>query len=185
MSLQKSEHADAAPAQGFPYADGDYLFHLLVAISRHRDDDLEKAVKPLGLNLSFYRAMGVIAHFAPCTMGELADFSMVDRTTLTRTIDQLVNRGLVDRCQAKSDRRQVSLSLTDAGWSSYLMAQEVVRSRNEVLLERLPAQHLRGMIRAQQALIASWDFDKELAHRLLTLTRGDGKSPRRAAAAND
>ena len=185
MSFVKSEPNNSAADAGFPYADGDYLFHLMVAISRHRDDDLERAVKPLGLNLSYYRAMGVVAHFAPCTMGELADFSMVDRTTLTRTIDQLVTRGLVDRCQAKDDRRQVSLSLTEAGWSSYRMAQEVVQSRNDALLSRLPAQHMRAMVRAQQALVGSWDLDKELSHRLLTLTRGDGKSPRRAAAAND
>ncbi|MGA0603081.1 MarR family winged helix-turn-helix transcriptional regulator [Caulobacter sp. KR2-114] len=181
MSILKSEQAAGASPQGFPYADGDYLFHLLVAISRYRDDDLETAVKPLGLTLSHYRAMVVIAHFAPCTMGELADFSMVDRTTLTRTIDHLVARGLVDRCHSQADRRQLCLTLTETGWSSYLMAQEVVRSRNDALLAKLPAQQMRAMIRAQQALVASWDLDKELAHRLLTLSRGDGKSPRQAA----
>jgi DNA-binding MarR family transcriptional regulator len=177
----KSEDAEPLVSDEFPYADGDYLFHLMVAINRHRDDDLEKSVKPLGLSLAYYRAMGVLAHFAPCTMSDLADFSMVDRTTLTRTIDHLVIRGLVDRCQSKADRRQLSLSLTEDGWSSFLMAQEVVRSRNEVLLAKLPPHLMRTMIRSQQALITGWDLGEDLTHRLLTLTRRGGKAGQTAA----
>ncbi len=179
----KSALPPSESPQTFPYGEADYLFHLLVAVSRHRDDDLERALRPLGLNLSYYRAMGVLAHFAPCTMTELAEFSMVDRTTLTRTVDQLVTRGLADRCHAKSDRRHIMLCLTETGWGRFVMAQEVVRSRNEVLLEKTPAHLRRAMIRAQQALITSWDLGEELTHRLLTLRRRDGKvSPN---AAND
>ena len=170
-NIDKPALPPSDPPQTSPYGDADYLFHLLVAVSRHRDDDLERAVRPLGLNLSYYRAMGVLAHFAPCTMTELAEFSMVDRTTLTRTVDQLVTRGLADRRHANSDRRQIMLCLTETGWVRFVMAQEVVRSRNEVLLAKTPAHLQRAMIRAQQALIASWDLGEELTHRLLTLRR--------------
>ena len=110
-----ASHPEAT--QGFPYGEGDYLFHLMVVVSRYRDDDLERSLRPVDLNLSYFRAMAVLAHLAPCSMTELAEFSMVDRTTLTRTVDHLVRRGLVDRCLAKADRRHVSLSLTEDGWA--------------------------------------------------------------------
>ncbi len=170
-NIDKPALPPSDPPQTSPYGEADYLFHLLVVVSRHRDDDLERALRPLGLNLSYYRAMGVLAHFGPCTMTELADFSMVDRTTLTRTVDHLVTRGLADRRHAKSDRRQIILCLTEIGWARFVMAQEVVRSRNEVLLAKTPAHLQRSMIRAQQALITSWDLGEELTHRLLTLRR--------------
>jgi len=173
--------APAPDSAEFPYDEGDYLFHLMVAVTRYRDADLEKAVKPLDLNLSYYRAMVVMAHFAPCSMSELAEFSMVDRTTLTRTVDQLVARGLVERSHARLDRRQVLLTLTEAGWARYLLAQEVVRSRNDTLTAGLPPHLTRAMIRSQQALIASWDLGEDLTHRLLTLQRPGGAP----AAAND
>jgi DNA-binding MarR family transcriptional regulator len=175
-----------APSE-FPYGDGDYLFHLMVAVSRYRDDDLERSLRPVDLNLSHYRAMGVLAHLAPCSMTELAEISLVDRTTLTRTVDHLVRRGLADRCHAKADRRQIVLCLTEDGWSRYLMAREVVQSRNDVLLAKLPAPLQRALIKSQQALIASWDLGEELTHRLLTLSRGHGQKTAKSgpAAAND
>ncbi|MBS0410308.1 MAG: MarR family transcriptional regulator [Proteobacteria bacterium] len=180
-TLQPDAPVTAPALDGFPYDEADYLFHLMVAVTRYRDADLEKAVKPLDLNLSYYRAMVVMAHFAPCSMSELADFSMVDRTTLTRTVDQLVARGLVERGPAKVDRRQVMLTLTESGWARYLMAQEVVRSRNETLTAGLSPHLVRAMIRAQQALVTSWSLGEDLTHRLLTLRRPD----RAPAAAND
>ena len=176
----------ASPSEAVEEAafdDGDYLFHLLVAASRYRDADLETALKPLGLNVSYYRVMGVLAHLAPCSMTELADFSMVDRTTLTRTVDHLVKWALVDRCHAKTDRRQVMMSLTELGWSRYIMALEVVQSRNQLLLSKMPAHLQRAMIKSQQTLIASWDLGEELTHQLLTLRRGGGNADR--SAAND
>lgn len=184
--MSKLAPSEASSNEAIPESalgDADYLFHLLVAASRYRDTDLETVLKPLGLNVSYYRVMGVLAHLSPCSMTELADFSMVDRTTLTRTVDHLVRWEVVDRCHAKSDRRQVMMSLTELGWARYMMALEVVRSRNERLLAKMPAHLQRALIKSQQALIASWDLGEELTHRLLTLRRGDGKTD--PSAAND
>ncbi len=174
-------------ASEFPYGDGDYLFHLMVAVSRYRDEDLERSLRPVGLNLSHYRAMSVLAHLGPCSMTELAEMSMVDRTTLTRTVDHLVRRDLAGRRHARADRRQVILSLTEDGWARYLMAREVVQSRNEALLAKLPRHLQKGLIKSQQALIGSWELGEELTHRLLTLSRGHAsrKAKARPSAAND
>src|SRR5437764_330913 len=85
------------PAGEFPFDLPTYLFHLFAVLSRHRDQQLELALAPLGLNLALHRAMGVIGRIEPCTMTRLAEMTAVDRTTMTRTVDHLVADGMVDR----------------------------------------------------------------------------------------
>ena len=49
------------------------------------------------------------------TMGELADRTSVDRTTLTRTLGLMESAGLLARREQKSDRRSLAISLTADG----------------------------------------------------------------------
>ena len=48
-------------------------------------------------------------------MGELADLTSVDRTTLTRTLGLMEEAELIVRRERKSDRRSVAISLTAQG----------------------------------------------------------------------
>ena len=48
-------------------------------------------------------------------MGELADRTSVDRTTLTRTLGLMESAGLLARREQKSDRRSLAISLTADG----------------------------------------------------------------------
>src|SRR5262245_47305383 len=120
---------DATPtgAEGTSSVDPDeFIFHLFVVLTRHRDARQEKLLRPLGLNVSRHRALAVIAAFEPCTMGELSEFSCVDRTTMTRTVDQLVASGFVERATSASDRRNVLLALTSAGRKASREARKVI-----------------------------------------------------------
>src|ERR1700679_177025 len=83
----------------------DYIFHLFAVVGRHREARLEAGLKPMGLHLTRYWALSVISGIGPCTMSELAGFTAVDRTTLTRTVDQLVETALVERTTPREDRR--------------------------------------------------------------------------------
>ena len=74
---------------------------------------MEALLQKLGLTLALQRAMAVISRLQPCTMGELASFAVVDRTTMTRTVDTLVANGWVDRSRGVQSRREVILTVTD------------------------------------------------------------------------
>ena len=52
------------------------------------------------------------------TIGELADSMGLDKSTLSRTIDSLVKKGLVDRVPNPSDRRYTLINLTKSGEST-------------------------------------------------------------------
>ncbi|MDO4785163.1 MAG: MarR family transcriptional regulator [Propionibacteriaceae bacterium] len=52
---------------------------------------------------------------APCTVGELASADRVSAPSMTRTVNCLVERGLVTKQASPADGRQVLVALTAAG----------------------------------------------------------------------
>jgi DNA-binding MarR family transcriptional regulator len=159
------------PEGEFPFPVSPYLFHLFAAITRLRDAKLDKALKPLGLNVTRHRAIAVIALLEPCTMSDLADLSAIDRTTMTRVVDQLVARQLAERTTPSEDRRQVLLTLTAKGHKVYQSALRVIGDLNHGALDGLSEDVLRVVARAQQTILSNLAPSAEMAQRLLTFRR--------------
>jgi len=155
------------PKGEFPLDLTTYIFHLFAVVGRHREVRLESVLKPIGLNLARHRALSVVSTLEPCTMSELADFSAVDRTTLTRTVDQLVEAGLVERVTPREDRRQVLISTTEAGRAVYRKALQAIFRLNRNLLSGLTEAQQRHFARALEAFLDSLIDDPALEARLL------------------
>ncbi|HXQ15383.1 MAG TPA: MarR family transcriptional regulator [Caulobacteraceae bacterium] len=176
MTLAPPRSASTVDPTGeFPLDLTSYAFHLFAVVSRHREVRLEAELKSAGLNLSRHRALGVILALEPCTMSELADFSAVDRTTLTRTVDQLVDGGLVERKTPRQDRRQVVLTLTSEGRRLCKRSLRAVYRVNRELLDGLAEADQRGFARALEAFLGRLVDDPQLLQRL---TLRDGSEVR-------
>jgi len=154
-------------AGGGPLELTDYLFHLFAVVSRHREARLDAALRRLGLSLSRHRALSIVSGIAPCTMSELSEFSAVDRTTLTRTVDQLVESGLVERATPREDRRQVVLTLTEAGRETCGRSMQAIFDVNRELASDMSAAERRDAVRMLQALLGRLVPDPALRERLL------------------
>jgi DNA-binding MarR family transcriptional regulator len=135
------------PAQEFPFAVDDYVLHLLAAIHQFRDSNLDNALRALNLNVGRYRVLGVLNRFGLSTMTELANFTAMQRTTLTRIADHLVASGWVERRGEARDRRQVLLELTEAGRKTYHRAVSIVFELNSRLLASVPEADARAAAR--------------------------------------
>jgi DNA-binding MarR family transcriptional regulator len=72
----------------------------------------------------------------PLRLGDLNRHVLLSQPALSRLVDRLAERGLVERCADPADGRGVRLSLTDAG----LLVQR-----------RIGRQHARGVARAMTA----------------------------------
>ncbi|MDR3509581.1 MAG: MarR family transcriptional regulator [Caulobacteraceae bacterium] len=167
---QKPPLSPATP-DGLEIDPAHYALHLLAAVSRFRDAALDKDFAPLGLTVTRYRALNAIVMFEPCTMGELADFSGVERTTMTRTVDQLVAADLIDRQPSATDRRQVILRPTAHGLEITAQARQIVREQNERIMEGVPEDALGVMIQAKSQMFANLAGDPLTIERMLTLRR--------------
>jgi long-chain acyl-CoA synthetase len=75
---------------------------------------VEVALARMDLSLSQYRVLGILAEGSAAASG-LADRLAVRPSSVTAVIDGLVARDLVDRTQIDSDRRRITLRLTDEG----------------------------------------------------------------------
>jgi DNA-binding MarR family transcriptional regulator len=76
----------------------------------------------------------------PLRIGELHRYVLLSQPALSRMVDRLVERGLVERCADPADGRGVRLSLTDAG-------------RNEQ--QRVGRRHARSVARAVTAELSA------------------------------
>lgn len=154
------------PTGEFPLDLTSYVFHLFTVVARHREVRLEAELKSAGLNLPRHRALSVILALESCTMSELAEYSAVDRTTLTRTVDQLVDAGLVKRATPREDRRQVVLTLTNDGRRLCKRSLRAVFHVNRELLEGLAEADQRTFARALEAFLGRLVDDQQLLQRL-------------------
>jgi DNA-binding MarR family transcriptional regulator len=141
------------PTEEFPFATDDYVLHLLAAIHQFRDSALDGALRTLGLNVGRYRVLGVLNRFGLSSMTELANFTAMQRTTLTRIADQLVAEGWVERRTEARDRRQVLLELTPKGLETYRGALEVVFDLNRKLLATIPEDACRTTARVLMRVV--------------------------------
>lgn len=151
--MPKARSASIDPVDEFPFAVDDYLLHLIVAIYQFRDSRLDQALRPLGLNVSRYRVLGVLERFGDSSMTELASFTAMQRTTLTRIADQLVADRMTQRAAQANDRRQVILSLTDHGRETHARALDVVLSLNQRVLGDVPEGERRLAARVLMTVV--------------------------------
>ena len=155
------------PEGEFPFAPAFYLLHLTVVLDRHRDVRVEKVLRGSGVNLPGHRAMRIISRLGPVTMGELADYAIIDRTTLTRLVDQLVDQGLVERAKPPGDRRKIVLTLTPQGRRIHAAMRRAISREDEALMRDLPERDLRAAARLQRRIIERLIADEQLRQRLL------------------
>ena len=141
------------PDGELPLGESEYFFYLLFQVARQRDLYCDKALAACGLNMAQWRSLAIVRRMEICTMSSLARYSTIERTTLTRAVDQLVGRGLVERWVPESDRRQVNLSLSELGEQAFAQGAAILDPHNVHLLrDEAPSQMRHAMAVLQNTL---------------------------------
>ncbi|HEY3949182.1 MarR family transcriptional regulator [Phenylobacterium sp.] len=162
------------PEGEFPLGAPEYFFYLVFQTARQRDLQFDRILKPAGLTVALWRSLAIIRRLDGCTMSQLARYSTVERTTLSRAVDQLVMRGFIQRSVPGHDRRQVILALTDLGEETYIRAVAILKEFNAGLLADVEHERLRDVTRVLQHALRKITGDDALATDLLTFGRAPG-----------
>lgn len=165
------------PGGGFPLGAPEYFFHLLFQAAHRRGLSFDTSLEAVGLNLVQWRVLTVVRRIENCTMTTLARYTGIERTTLTRTVDQLVERDFVMRCVPETDRRQVNLAMTESGETRFAQAWALMQDRNDRMLAQITPKRLREATRFLQQILQGIVDDDALAQDLLNFSRPAG-SPR-------
>ncbi len=126
-----------------------HVFFLFTQIFGRRNRQLTDALKPLAISIPQWRVLAVLHERPDLTMNQLSDLTTIDRTTLTRALDNLVRRRLVERRPDAEDRRSVRLRLTDAGSTAFFQVLPRVIEQNERAMTgftKAEAAGLRSML---------------------------------------
>ena len=156
-----------------------HLFFLLHHVVRQRETALGRELARTGLTLGQWQVLATLQRLDKATMGEVAAFCATDRTTLTRTVDRMVDDGLVRRERDPADRRQVHLNLTEKGEQVFQRTLEDVTRFNDRVtgtLEAAEVGRLQPLIR--QVLVQVLE-DKAWVDDLMAFRRLKGAGPAR------
>ncbi len=108
-------------------------------------------LRELKLNMSQIFALEILARTGVMTMGELAGAMRANASTMTRVIDGLVDRGMVERTRIPDDRRMVRIRPTQKGKGLARRMQEQ-RSKHLIAnLKLLDDEHQRKFIEVLKA----------------------------------
>lgn len=98
------------------------------AVTRRFEDEL----RSVGLRATQFSVLAALAQLRQSTVTPLADLLGVERTTLTRSVSLLLERGLLEEF-ATEDKRQRAVRLTPAGHALLARAVPVWRRVQESL----------------------------------------------------
>jgi len=89
--------------------------YLMNRIMGRYNAGLQGDMQALGLTTPKMRALAVLSVIDAPLIGELAVYAVVEQSTLSRALDQLVTDGLIRREVDRTDNRAVRVYITDPG----------------------------------------------------------------------
>jgi DNA-binding MarR family transcriptional regulator len=149
------------------------LFYLLFQTAHQRDIRLAERLGRVGVTVARWRTLAVIRRLTECSMSDLSRLTGTDRTTLTRSVDQLVAAGVVDRRVPANDRRRVVLHLTPAGHELYAQCVQAMMGLNSEVIEAIPPKMRRDVVRGLEALLVKLVVDPADSDSIRRFTRGE------------
>lgn len=129
-----------------------------------------------GLTPSQIVVLQIIAQVGQPSAGVVAETARLSQATVTAILDRLEERGLVSRERDSSDRRRISVELTDKGRTALADAPDVLQNRFVARFDRLADWEQAGLIAALERVAALLDAEGIDASPVLDVGRLDRSS---------
>lgn len=119
------------PNQGFPYKNS--LGYLLHQAGLLKDRILDRHLAPLDVTSAQFKVLIYLHYGQVQTPAELSRQLHLDSGAMTRMLDRLASKGLIQRKRCPEDRRVVLLQLTDSGLEvAHKIPEVTVNALNEL-----------------------------------------------------
>jgi len=118
-----------------------------------------KAMRPQRVTVSRYRTLAILMELADLTVNELARHSSIERSALSRLLDQLEREGLISRRLRATDRRALEIRITAKGRDAYLAMRPVRREVLRRATEGIAPGEIERMRTVIQLMLHNLDGD--------------------------
>jgi DNA-binding MarR family transcriptional regulator len=117
----------------------DYPFYYMHAIIIKNNRNIGEVLKAMKLTPAIWRILALLQEEDGITVGELSDESLIERTLLSRILQDLERRGLVIRRLDKGDKRRTTIYLEPKGAALFQKILPIGRAQIEAGIRGLSA----------------------------------------------
>ncbi len=121
------------------------------AVSQHYD----QMMAPSGLRGTQFTILTVLSRLGELTVTDLADFLVMDRTTLTRNLKPLVKEGYLNILPGLQDRRSRRIKLTSEGKKAQKTAMPYWQKAQNEMVNFMGKSNTRQLISDLQIVATS------------------------------
>lgn len=129
--------------------------YLLNRITHRMNASLLKALREMKLTVPQWRVLAVLWAKDGRSLNELAVYTVIDQSTLSRTIDRMAAKALVERRTRADDQRFVEVWLTDAGRRAFKRVWPIARAQYAMAIEGLDGKELGAFIATLRKILAN------------------------------
>ncbi len=105
-----------------------------------------------GVTVLQWETMDALGRLGEATMNEISSAMSLANSTMTRVVDQLVEKGLVERQVDPDDRRVVRIALTESGEEKLAQVRDCVRDAQKAVLAHIPPENRETILWALRQL---------------------------------
>lgn len=138
-----------------------YLFFWVGQISAFFSRGVTKALRPYGVNLTTWRVLALLEQRGVMTISEVHDYSGIERSTVSRTVDEMEKQGLIVRLAREEDKRMTDMRITPAGSELYAKILPAVSRWNQRNLHDLSTEEIQMAIRVLKKVRANFSADQQ------------------------
>jgi DNA-binding MarR family transcriptional regulator len=123
----------------------DYPFYYMHAIITKNNRNIGEVLKPMKLTPSIWRILALLQEKDGLTMGELSDESLIERTLLSRILQNLERRGFIRRRFDAADKRRIFIYLEPKGAALFKQILPIGRGQIERAIRGLSPTDLKRL----------------------------------------
>jgi DNA-binding MarR family transcriptional regulator len=116
-----------------------------------------KAMRPQRVTVSRYRTLAILMEIQDLTVNELARHSSIERSALSRLLDQMEREGQIERRPSRADRRAVAIRITKEGRDAFLAMRPVRRGVLQRATEGIAPAEIERMRTVIQLMLHNLD----------------------------
>ncbi len=130
-----------------------YLAYLLASANRRMHLGLAQSIAAEEVSEEHWRILHVLSDEQGRSMGELADLVLLNHPALTKNIDRLVSRGLVQRAADPVDSRRVLVYISDLGLETVARLKKNVDAHHDSVADTLGSRKTEQLKRLLETFI--------------------------------
>jgi len=127
--------------------------YLLRQVAERLAISLTQALRPFGQSTSVYRILIALTRKNPATMRELIELTLIEPSTLSRTVARMEDGLLVKTHPVEGDGRALSIEMTDAGLDLLGRILPAATAQFEWAVHDIPQEDLECMRRTLKKML--------------------------------